>query len=433
MSKNFCLKSNSDQIEIFQSLGKKPSQQDNIIAGVIKNKAALENPENFLAEEIAKRVEEHKNYRNGTTLCAAIAKKNKSSNSVDIITANLGDSLAAVILKVRKADNEIEYRSILLTRLHSLDDPEVIDYVTKNGGRIRDNSRGAKYAKQKGEKNIYSLNISLGAAIGDKGVIGDGEDFLMRAADIWSFNSQNFVKQKEVLLNLDLLVGCDGLLECAITTDEKASMDREKCSLVINPYEQKPNLVNLSSLKKEFDNQTFYLSFARYLQLFAQHRKAHDNVSVAVATLIADEKIVIGNDTIFAAVGDGHGNGINNAGLQVVEEEMGKDKIAYCEAYIESCKQYYENSSTPINETRIDKIARDEIVMVDSAIVSASVLARMAVALQLDCVVSPLYQPHLFCLREIHSAAQKIPSQQIDGAREAFALDGVNKIETQVR
>ncbi len=339
---------NSDyKITIAETIGPRPHQQDAIFVGEVENDLAKKNPAEFYRTNLPAIIDDHKECEHGSTLSSAITNQN-ADGTIDITTANLGDSRVAVVLKYKnKKNGEFGYRSILLTEDHKPNLKRVKDHILKNGGEISDDGRVGSGKLGNG--------VNIGATIGDNSVnesVG-GKNCLLRTPDIWNFNSKDFLQSEETLEDLDLIVSCDGLWERShrknrtMSTDAEFVLEDNKLKLKQNTER---NTSNLTKLRKEFDDladkSTYKNSFAYYLQQKALEGGSIDNISASNITLVSKGKTQIPkNKSVMLTVCDGHGGEPNKK---------------------------YEGNKENLAESELVKVAKD------GALVAASVAARLA-------------------------------------------------------
>ncbi|MES2961320.1 MAG: hypothetical protein V4694_02940 [Pseudomonadota bacterium] len=271
------------QITIAETIGRRPHQQDAIFVGEVQG-LAKKNPAEFFRRELPAIIDDHKSCRSGSTLSSAITTKN-ADGSIDITTANLGDSRAAVTLKYKTADSKFGYRSILLTEDHK----STLAGVNAPGKRV--------------------------GGLGDNSVNSGADDRLLRTPDIWNFNSNDFLEPGEILEDLDLIVSCDGLWDRdsangdIMSTDAEFVLQDDKLTLKQNPTK---NTSHLTDLRKTFDGLTdkspYRNNFAFYLQKQAITNGSTDNISASDCTLVKGSKVVIPADkAVMLTVCDGRG------------------------------------------------------------------------------------------------------------------------------
>lgn len=315
-------------INIAEVVGKRPSQQDTIFVAKVKNAEACRNPKAFYETTIAGIVDRHKACVNGTTLCSAMvtppseeeAKAGKTFPKITV--ANLGDSRAAIIAKMRNG----RYVSIILTEDHDLNVLRVSDHVLRRGGEIaplpEDPARTPRvvYHSASGETHP---TLNMGAAIGDCGALGtSGNHVLMTTPDIFDYDLNAFpllvaspdgsiseVLPKDEILELDLIISCDGLYDIdgfrKLAADFKAfKMD---CGIAFYP-DKVAGAEGLSEIKKGFDEEhaAGEVSLAAALLDFSSSEGSSDNISVACLSLVSDGKNKI-TEPVMVTVCDGHG------------------------------------------------------------------------------------------------------------------------------
>ena len=388
---------NSDyKITIAETIGKRPHQQDAIFVGEVEDKIAKENPAEFYKKKLPAIIDDHKECKSGSTLSSAITKR-KADGTIDITTANLGDSRVAVVLKYKnKKNGEFGYRSILLTEDHDPNLKRVKDHILKNGGKI-------SYDGRVGDGK-YRNGVNIGATIGDNSVnesVG-GKNCLLRTPDIWNFNSQDFLQSGETLEDLDLIVGCDGLWERntdftrIMATDTKFVLEGGEPTQ--KPDNQSLRFSHLTNLRKEFDDlqskSLYRNNFAYFLQQKALENGSKDNISASNITLVSKGKTQIPeNKSVMLTVCDGHG---------------GKPD------------ERYEDHKENLVESQLVKAAND------GALVAASVAARLANAAKIKEIsgleTQQQKQESLFLLKQqyftkpiIKTAEHQIPNEDEEG------------------
>jgi hypothetical protein len=287
------------KITIAETIGGRPHQQDAIFVGEVQNKLATKDPAEFYRRTLPAIIDDHKTCKSGSTLSSAITNRN-ADGSINITTANLGDSRVAVTLKYKK-NGVVGYRSILLTEDHKPTLARVNAHIKGQGGSISTKGR------------VNSM-LAVGGAIGDASVLIEEKDCLLRTPDIWIFNSQNFLKSGEILEDLDLIVGCDGLWDRKdhssriMSTDAEFVLEGDKLTLKQNTT----HISHLTNLRKEFDvltdKSTYRDNFAYFLQQKAIDGGSTDNISASNITLVSEGKTIIPADkSVMLSVCDGHG------------------------------------------------------------------------------------------------------------------------------
>jgi len=355
------------QITIAETIGRiRSHQQDAIFVGEVQNKLAKTNPAEFYRSTLPAIIDDHKTCKSGSTLSSAITNQN-ADGSIDITTANLGDSRVAVTLKYKK-NGAVGYRSILLTEDHKPDLARVNAHINGQGGSIV-NGR-------------VNRMLAVGGAIGDASVLIEEEDCLLRTPDIWNFNSKKFLQPEETLEDLDLIVGCDGLWDRSgkpsiMSTDKEFVLEGDKFKLKTNTTKNISH--HLTDLRKEFDNladkSTYENNFAYYLQQKAIDGGSTDNISASNITLVSEGKTIIPADkSVMLSVCDGHG---------------GKPDSSY------------EDNKANLAGSNLVKTAND------GALVAASVAARLANAAQIEEIkgleIQQQKQESLFLLKQQYS------------------------------
>jgi len=309
------------EITIAETIGKRPHQQDAIFVGEVEDELAETNPAEFYKQNLPAIIDDHKGCSSGSTLSSAITKQN-ANGTIDITTANLGDSRVAVVLKYKK-NGKVGYRSILLTEDHKPNLKRVKDHIESKGGGV----------SWRGVNN----SLAVGGAIGDNNVLQGKEDCLLRTPDIWNFNSKNFLELGETLEDLDLIVSCDGLWDRPtdhtriMATDTNFVLEEDKPTQ--KSVDQSLRWSHLTNLRKEFDElqdkSTYRNNFAYFLQQKALEGGSKDNISASNITLVSKGRVKIPkNKSVMLTVCDGHGgepderyedNKDNLAGSKLVE------------------------------------------------------------------------------------------------------------------
>jgi serine/threonine protein phosphatase PrpC len=286
------------KITIAETIGERDHQQDAIFVGEVQNQLAKTNPAEFYRRTLPAIIDDHKTCKSGSTLSSAITNQN-ADGSINITTANLGDSRVAVTLKYKK-NGVVGYRSILLTEDHKPTLARVNAHIQEQGGSISKEGR------------VNSM-LAVGGAIGDASVSKGKKDCLLRTPDIWIFNSKNFLKLGEILEDLDLIVGCDGLWDRSgnppiMSTDNEFVLKGTE----LEPKNTAKNTFHLTNLRKEFDvltdKSTYRDNFAYFLQQKAIDGGSTDNISASNITLVSEGKTIIPADkSVMLSVCDGHG------------------------------------------------------------------------------------------------------------------------------
>lgn len=267
------------------SVHARDSQQDALLVGIVENENAKKNPQAFMKREIKGIVKRHKKYTNGSTLVSALVTN--ENNELKITTGYLGDARAAVVVKYQKGGVE-HSRSILLTEDHhpSLE-------------RVKTNieSQGVSGSVFNGRVN------GLSGSLGTGGAVGDSEFHLLRDPDVHTFKVADFLETGEELIDLDLVVSCDGLWENdGLVTDQKykktASGEWKKVAVTTDGKK------TLTACRDQAGG-----NFADHL-LDEAKEFSGDNISVVTASIIkGGEKKVAKGQAVMAIVCDGHGDG----------------------------------------------------------------------------------------------------------------------------
>ncbi len=293
--------------------GNKPNQQDSGFVGILPNFDKQKNAEEILREAIKKTESNHKECLKGTTICSAII------SNQSIVVANLGDSRAAGIFKVKGFFGD-RFISVLFSQDHDFSVQRVRKYVKERGGII---------SPDKGI-DVVNKKLEMGGAIGDLSVIEEGKkDCLIRNPDILSFDLESLCKKigikKSDVIDLDLMVSCDGLwnlkngkMKCDFEVDVKENGEQElknKASYFSKFSFRK----NLSDIKKSYNSYLKKIgsekeieSFANFACQYALKNGSRDNVSVAHLTYFKNEQLndlLAPNQKIIATICDGHGMG----------------------------------------------------------------------------------------------------------------------------
>ncbi|MDX2082635.1 MAG: hypothetical protein SFV53_01425, partial [Rickettsiales bacterium] len=373
--------------------GRNSNQQDAFFVGTVEADVAS-NPEKSFAESLKPIIEKYDNFECGTTLCSAIATPD-GKGGVNITTANLGDSRAAVVVKYlhkdSNGDEKIGYRSILLTEDMSPKTKRFANQVIEKGGIIY------------GDR--VNGDSATAGSIGDSDIKGlNKESALIRNPEVWQINSERFFSSsQETLLELDLIVSCDGLWEYNLTCDfsyyKEKSTDTDIKFRELNASSEK----RLSNLKKTYDKQTESekqkQSFADYLVAHALKSGSRDNITAISVPLISETEGVLienGSGGIIATVCDGHGKGANKEIQEGREDGFYFRGIKYNsreEAETEADKKATEEASSEANtqaETFRKKDLSIEIEEVkdgisskdDGCLVASSVAADVFTALK---------------------------------------------------
>ncbi len=314
-------------ISVAETIGERDSQQDTIFVATVRNEEARLNPKTFFERTIAATVGRHKTCVNGTTLCSAIVTPPSEEDLKvgkifpKITVANLGDSRAAIVAKMIDG----RYVSIILTEDHDLDVPRIRRHVEGSGGKIghlpEDFTRTPRVVYHSAAGAHPTLN--MGAAIGDRGALGKNRKshVLMTTPDIFEYDLNTFsfvivdergvkkeVLKKDEILELDLIISCDGLYDIAgsrkFAADFKAyQTDR---GIAFCP-DKVGGAEGLSEIKKAFDKESAEeFSLATALQDFATSEGSTDNISVACVNLVSAGKNQIA-ESVMATICDGHG------------------------------------------------------------------------------------------------------------------------------
>ena len=306
-------------ISLSERRGKRQSQQDSGFIGILPNVSNSQDAEKFLQETIAASELKHKSCLYGTTACSAIV------SGEDITVANLGDSRAALIFRYKGRLRD-RYISVLLTQDHDFDVPRVRNYVEDRGGEVIFH-RGA---------DVVNGILEMGGAIGDYSVVmksKNNQDCLIRKPDVFHYNISDLcekigIKQEEII-DLDLVVSCDGLWNFNRKSDPNFS--RMKCNFkayIDENGEQKlrKNLTasfrdNIFNIKKShLSNKE--RSFADIASEYALQKGSLDNVSVTHIALKANQNPRLPvNQTIIATICDGHGEGVKYSKEEAIDED----------------------------------------------------------------------------------------------------------------
>lgn len=289
------------------------NQQDAIFVGKIKNKKAVENPELFYASTIDAIVSDHENHENGTTLCSVIVQPN--GRNPTIITANIGDSRAALVIKYKDkvvaGVQKFAYKSVALTEDHNLDRVRCVKEIEEKGGIV--------------VSTIYDDGVEIKRVNNDlklAAAVGDVEYPLKRKPDIWKYNLIRLYDDLQInarsVVSTDLIVACDGVWDVFDNAGEYTSVDGTDQKKI---YRQHDNVTDsLAILKQEFDETDVEKSFSQFVTNRSANGKIKyptnkgtvveednaDNISVIHIPLIVNGTIMI-NEPTMATVCDGHG------------------------------------------------------------------------------------------------------------------------------
>jgi serine/threonine protein phosphatase PrpC len=321
---NFSKSDQQGYISLSEKKGKRPSQQDSGFIGILPNVSEPEDAEKFLQETIAASELKHKTCLSGTTVCSAIV------SGEDITVANLGDSRAALIFRYNGALRD-RYISVLLTEDHDFDVPRVRNHVVTKGGNIGAlNKNGVVYK----EAVLVNNTLNMGGSIGDDTVrikSENNQDCLIRKPDVFHYKISDLCKKigikQEKIIDLDLVVSCDGLwnfngkMECNFKTyiDKKGEQELRK-----NLTASFRN--NLFDIKKSHLDNKEERSFADIASKYALKKGSLDNVSVAHIALKSNKNQLIAADkTIIATICDGHGPGVTYSEEEAIDENNKKN------------------------------------------------------------------------------------------------------------
>lgn len=298
MPSDFDKYSSASGISMSEILGSRTSQQDAMFVGYVNNEDAVKFPKKFLKKSIGEIESFYKDCNNGTTLCSAIVQKDGDDTKITI--GNLGDSRTAVVVKYKDSKTgNVEYKSILLTEDHDLTLDRVKNHIRSNGGVIKGGRVNGK--------------LNMGAAIGDKNVVGD-KDCLLRTPDIFEYKLSDLYNSLLItasdVMDLNMVVSCDGMWDlgskkglqadyvATIGSDGKQKLEKKESAN--NPQHK------LSNVKK---SHTTNESFATYLTKYAHYNGSEDNISVIDIPLVKNKENKISEKPIMATVCDGHGSG----------------------------------------------------------------------------------------------------------------------------
>lgn len=334
-------------ISVAETIGERDSQQDTIFVAKVKNEEACANPKTFFEGTIAEIVNRHKTCVSGTTLCSAIVTPSSEEDSKTgktfpkITIANLGDSRAAIVAKMRDG----RYISIILTEDHDLNVPRIRGHVERSGGRLahlpEDPSKTPRVVYHSAAGSHPTLN--MGAAIGDCDALGaGGRHVLMTVPDIFEYDLNAFpfvtispdgsvaeVLSKDQILELDLIISCDGLYD--IDGSRKLAADFKACKMdreIAFPADKVRGAEGLSEIKKTFDEESAgEFSLAAVLQDFAMSEGSRDNISIACVSLVSAGENQIA-EPLMATVCDGHGNKSIGEVVGVVSPDSSGEEVS---------------------------------------------------------------------------------------------------------
>ncbi|NBV07102.1 MAG: hypothetical protein EBS06_07725 [Proteobacteria bacterium] len=284
--------------------GRRKTQQDSGFIGFTNNQEAKQNPAEFLSDATIASEKQHKECKNGTTICSAIVKEN------EITVANLGDSRAALIIR-HKGIFRDRFTSILLSEDHDLSIPRVAKQVKEKGGSI---------TEDKGSL-VVNGKLTMGGSIGDKATIGQGQDCLIRKPDIFQYNLSELYQKTginpEKVIDVDLIVSCDGLWDLKKASPEYVKVKTDFEFKIDDKGEQKLKqnyfssfLENISKVKKSHLKKP-NVGLATVAAEKSFNKGSKDNISVAHIAIIAEGDSVINEGkAVMATICDGHGDGL---------------------------------------------------------------------------------------------------------------------------
>jgi len=273
------------KLQASREAGPKPNQDVGVV-GYVHNQELLQNPRVFFENNLPKIVKNHQDCVTGATLCVALAERlqKDAAETFKITTAHLGDSRAALVLKVKK-DDTIIYKQALLTKDHTA--LFCREHIENQGGMIAPRSDFS-----------YTVNdsIPIGGVIGDHRsglVFKDGKfrDVYLRTPTISEFYLADFCEAGEELLNADLVVSSDGLWE----KQEENFLAKAKAAF--------------DGLDKEFDLAA--QNFTQFLVKRARNHGSKDNIFAATTALFQEGIGLVQYDyPVISAASDGHRNGV---------------------------------------------------------------------------------------------------------------------------
>lgn len=242
----------STEIQISETIGSRPNQEDAYIFGVAKDE--ILNVPVFLQQSFAKVSKICKDdKKTGTTACVT----HVDPTTKRITVANIADS-PAILFKRNTKTNEVS--SIRLSKDQKPEDPLEKAVITKNGGKVVNN------------------RVNGGLAV--PRAFGDSNFQVTSEPDISEYDYNN---DKDQLI---LVVGCDGL------------------------FDGKTNEIYLSKVIENYykadESYRKTHTLADTLRNFAYSQKANDNSSDNITVLVV-ENLHLLKEKLILGVLDGHG------------------------------------------------------------------------------------------------------------------------------
>lgn len=363
MPRDFDKYSSSSGISMSETLGRRVYQQDAMFVGYINKEDAVKDPKKFLKESISEIEIGHKDCSNGTTLCSAIVQKDGDDTKITI--GNLGDSRTAVVVKYKDSKTgNVEYKSILLTEDHDLELDRVKNHIEENGGVIKDGRVNGK--------------LNMGAAIGDKNVVGD-KGCLLRVPDIFEYKLSDLYNVLGIttsdVMDVNMVVSCDGMWDLG----SKEGLQADYVATIGNGGKQQLKVNSsangssnrLSDVKKNYDKDSRN-TFASHARKYALDNGSQDNISVIDIPFVKNGENKISEKPIMATMCDGHGSG---SGFDVINKHNVLDGALVSAAVASELYQDAEISQIKSLEIENDSYlykfltGRNVVIKVEEAII----------------------------------------------------------------